>query len=132
MPLAGFVLAVQVDRVWLRGRIDSGKEFVRFAPYPDFVTASRIDDKIEMLSEQNNVYRTLASTFLCLTLLGLADWLLATLPALNAYRVQVAVLLLLALFIWSYRKQTNYVAARVKTALGSKPTGKATDSRSKQ
>ena len=105
---------------------------VRFAPYVDFVTASRIDDKIETLSEQNNMYRTLASTFLCLTLLGLADWLLATLPALNAYRVQIAVLLLLALFIWSYWKQSNYVAARVRAALGSKPTGKATDSRSEQ
>ena len=43
---------------------------VRFAPYADFVAASRIDEKIDMLSEQNNVYRTLASAFLCLTLLG--------------------------------------------------------------
>lgn len=105
---------------------------VRFAPYADFVTASRIDDKIEMLSEQNNVYRTLASTFLCLTLIGLADWFLARLPTLYTYRVQIAVLLLLALFIWSYRKQTTYVAARVKTALGSEPPGKATDSRPEQ
>ena len=84
---------------------------VQFAPYADFVAASRIDEKIDMLSEQNNVYRTLASTFLCLTLLGLADWVLARLPTLSAYRVQIAVLLLLALFIWSYRKQTNYVSA---------------------
>ncbi len=43
---------------------------VRFAPYADFVAASRIDEKIDMFSEQNNLYRTLASTFLCLTLLG--------------------------------------------------------------
>lgn len=105
---------------------------VRFAPYADFVAASRIDEKIDMLSEQNNVYRTLASTFLCLTLLDLADWAVARLPALSAYRIQIAVLLLLALFIWSYRKQTNYVSARVKTALLSKHPGEATNSRPEQ
>jgi hypothetical protein len=105
---------------------------IRFAPYADFVAASRIDEKIDTLSEQNNVYRTLASTFLCLTLLGLADWVFARLPLLFAYRVQIAVLLLLALFIWSYRKQTNYVSARVKAALRSKPPGEATDSRAEQ
>lgn len=107
-------------------------KIVQFAPYADFVAASRIDEKIDLLSEQNNVYRTLASTFLCLTLLGLADWCLARLPTLSAYRVQIAVLLLLALFIWSYRKQTSYVAARVRTALRSKPPGETTDSRSDQ
>ena len=93
---------------------------VRFAPHADFVAASRIDEKIDILSEQNNVYRTLASTFLCLTLMGLADWVLAQIPLLIPYRVQIAVLLLLALFVWSYRKQTQYVLARVKTALRSK------------
>lgn len=100
---------------------------IEFAPYADFVTASRIDEKIEVLSEQNNMYRTLASTFLCLTLLALADFVLEGFPAIFAYRVQVAVFLLLALFIWSYRKQTNYVSARVKTTLSSNPPGKATD-----
>lgn len=105
---------------------------VQFASYADFVTASRIDEKLDVLSEQNNVYRTLASTFLCLTLLGLADWILARLPTLSAYRVQTAVLLLLALFIWSYRKQSDYVSARVKAALRSKPPGETTDSRPDQ
>lgn len=105
---------------------------VRFASYTDFVVASRIDKKIDMLSEQNNVYRTLASTFLCLTLLGLADWALARLPTLSVYRAHITVLLLLVLFIWSYRKQTNYVSARVKTALRSTSPGEETDSRFEQ
>lgn len=105
---------------------------VRFAPYADFVAASRIDEKLETLSEQNNMYRTLASTFLCLTLLGLADSILARLPTFSDYGVQIGVLLLLALFIWSYRKQTKYVAARVEAARRSKPPGEATDSRRKE
>lgn len=105
---------------------------VQFSPYADFVTASRIDKKIDMLSEQNNVYRTLASVFLCLMLLCLADWVLARLPTISEHRIQLAVLLLFTLFIWSYRKQTNYVSARVKAVLKSKPSAEATESRHEQ
>ena len=104
-------------------------KIVRFAPYADFVAASTVDDKLETLSEQNNVYRTLASTFLCLTGLVVADWLLARFPNFSTYGLQIGVLLLLALFIWSYRKQTQYVAARVDTVLRSKSTGEASSSR---
>ena len=102
---------------------------VRFAPYTDFVAASRVDAKIETLSEQNNVYRTLASTFLCITLLAVADRVLTRLPSISAYALQIGVLLLLALFVWSYRKQTKYVSARIDAALRSHPTGGATDSK---
>lgn len=101
---------------------------VRFAPYADFVAASHVDEKLETLSEQNNVYRTLASTFLCLILLAVADWMLARFPSLSAYGLQIGVLLLLPLFIWSYRKQTKYISARVAAALRSKSTGRVTDS----
>src|ERR1700676_3643489 len=37
--------------------------FVRFANYKDFVAASQKDPKLEILSEVNNTYRTLASLF---------------------------------------------------------------------
>lgn len=35
--------------------------FVAFAPYQDFVLASKADPKIEVLSEANNMYRTICA-----------------------------------------------------------------------
>src|SRR5258706_9185925 len=32
--------------------------FIHYAPYPDYVSASRVDTKIDILSEQSNTYRT--------------------------------------------------------------------------
>ena len=37
--------------------------FLRFANYGDFVAASKKDEKLELLSEVNNTYRTLCSLF---------------------------------------------------------------------
>lgn len=103
-------------------------KIIRLAPYADFVAASSVDEKLETLSEQNNVYRTLSSAFLCLVGLVVADWLLARFPSFSTYGLQIGVLLLLALFIWSYRKQTQYVAERVDTILRSKSTDGASGS----
>ena len=43
--------------------------FLKFAEYKDFVLASKKDDKLELLSEVNNTYRTLCSMFALLLLL---------------------------------------------------------------
>src|SRR4051812_27803201 len=40
--------------------------FVKFADYKDFVAASKVDSKIELLSEVNNTYRTISSMLLLL------------------------------------------------------------------
>lgn len=101
---------------------------VRFASYADFVAASRLNAKIETLSEQNNVYRTLASTFLCITLLAVIDRVLVRFPSISAYALQIGVLLVLVLFVWSYWKQTKYVSARIDAALQPRPTDGTTDS----
>ena len=47
--------------------------FVRFAPYEDFVAASRVDADLKLLSERNNMYRTLSLTSFCLLLLCISD-----------------------------------------------------------
>ena len=39
-------------------------KFVTFSQYSDFVTASKEDPKIEILSEQNNMYRTFCAMLL--------------------------------------------------------------------
>jgi prepilin signal peptidase PulO-like enzyme (type II secretory pathway) len=88
--------------------------FVRFADYGDFVAASKEDSKLEVLSETNNTYRTLASLFTLLLLLKGFVKLEAYVPWLTRWRGTVLVALLVVMFLFSYRKQTSYIASRVR------------------
>ena len=87
-------------------------KIISFVPYKTFVEAERRDSKLTTLSMQNNMFRSFIAVFV-LSLIALAhrefspDCLI---------RIQLPVLLvcLIALFIISYRKQTNYVKKRVE------------------
>lgn len=89
-------------------------KWVKYADYGDFVKASRIDKKIDMLSEVNNTYRTLLAG--CIILIGGEAYFLAVsqfnIPT-DVNRVVVLGVLTI-IFAVSYRKQTRYVANRVK------------------
>lgn len=87
--------------------------FVKFAPYKDFVRACAHDSQIEILSEQNNMYRTLCALFLALGGLKLYDVVVKWWGLPGGTLVIVA---LFALFAFSYRKQTSYVRQRVEVA----------------
>jgi len=89
--------------------------FVEFAEYKDFVTASNKDSKLEVLSEVNNTYRTLASLFSLLLLLKLYFALEEKfVPQLRAWDATILGMLLLLMFLLSYRKQTSYITSRIK------------------
>ena len=87
--------------------------FLRFSDYKHFVDASRKDEKINLLSEINNTYRTLIAMLILLVLV----------KAYNHYRLvweisdtmtnlgSIGVLLLI--FLFSYRKQTGFIRKRV-------------------
>ena len=45
--------------------------FVKFMPYPDFVKALKVDPSLDVLSEVNNMYRTLTAVFVSLIFLKL-------------------------------------------------------------
>ena len=96
-------------------------KFVKFAPYEDFVKASKLDPKIEIFSEQNNMYRSLCMLSIALILLKIYD--LATGSGLpdNAVIIFIFLIGLLVLFLLSYKKQTEkYIVKRVKIALENK------------
>lgn len=88
--------------------------FLKFEPYHDFVTASKKDPKIELLSEVNNTYRTLISLFLLLLLLKAYSYLDNRFHFSNSVAYLLILLLLLLMFLFSYRKQTNYISKRIK------------------
>ncbi len=88
--------------------------FLQFASYKDFVAASKKDEKIELLSEVNNTYRTLSSLFIVLLLLKLYEKVECRFPILKEWDAIILMVLLLVMFLFSYRKQTSYITKRVK------------------
>lgn len=96
------------------------KWFVEFAPYQEFVEASRADVKLEVLSETNNTYRTITALFLVLSLFVSAASALPSYPRLEATTPAILAVALLALFFVAYAKQSKYVVKRIKANLGTK------------
>jgi len=90
--------------------------FVVFADYDDYVEASKKDEKIDLYSEINNMYRTVMSLIALIMFammykawadnLSLGSWSLGT---------WLSLMLLLVIFLFSYKKQTLYVVKRVNS-----------------
>lgn len=86
--------------------------FLKFTDYREFVSASKNNAQIEILSEVNNTYRTLSSTFIILLLLKLMEIVESKLPMLQVWNLYVVIVLLLMIFLFSYKKQTQYIRKR--------------------
>ncbi len=92
---------------------------IDFAPYKDFVSASKSDEKIELLSETNNMYRTLAALFIFLLLIKLFE-ISSNYFGITIDNYLIAfILLLVGLFLVSYKKQSNYIKQRIAKIINS-------------
>ena len=89
-------------------------KIVNFASYAEFIEASKKDPKIEVLSETNNMFRTLISLFFLLLLFKLFFIFETICPMIIRFRWLIISISLISLFIFGYRKQTNYIADRIK------------------
>ena len=87
--------------------------FVTFADYTDFVAAAKKDPQIEILSEANNTYRTILSTLLLVLIAKIYSAIEPFYFPMTTLRPYIIAVGLVALFLFSYRKQTQYVAKRV-------------------
>ena len=88
-------------------------KFITFAPYSEFVNASKKDDKVDTLSEVNNMYRTFCSLFLVLIVFKCYDLVLKKYPILSRWSSVVITLGLFLLFLFAYRKQAEYITKRI-------------------
>jgi len=88
--------------------------FIKFEPYRNFVEASKKDPKIELLSEVNNTYRTLISLFVLLLILKGYFLLDFRYHFADEIAYLLVLVLLFLMFLFSYRKQTNYISKRIK------------------
>lgn len=92
-------------------------KILNFCNYSEYIKASKKDSTIKNLSETNNLYRVIIATFFILIvekfyfilsekIVWLADWSYLLLS-----------FLLIVLFVFSYRKQTNFIKQRINDAL---------------
>jgi hypothetical protein len=85
--------------------------------YAEFIKASKIDKKLETLSETNNIYRTIVSVIISLFIMKGYNLLETYCSLFVKIRYLLLGVSLLVLFVFSYRKQTKYIVDRVNVAL---------------
>ena len=88
-------------------------KFLKKSDYQEFVSASKKDSKIELLSETNNSYRTIVATFILLIVVKCYK-LIADTYTISGVLVSFVIFILLGtLFLFAYKKQAKYVVKRV-------------------
>lgn len=92
-------------------------KILNFCKYTDYIEASQKDSLIKNLSETNNLYRVIIATFLVLLIEKLYLFISEKFVWLNNWTYLIISFSLIVLFIFSYRKQTNYIKQRVDKAL---------------
>jgi len=88
--------------------------FLSFSKYPDYVVASKTDTKLDILSETNNMYRSIFSMALAIAATALHFYLIEAFEGFKIYSIYAYIFGLTVLFAWSYKKQTNYIRSRVE------------------
>lgn len=94
--------------------------FIKFESYDNFISASETDDKIDVLSEVNNMYRTMCSLSVSLIVVFSIDSISLSFPWFKENVAYILGVGLAILFFVAYRKQTGFVVARVKKATEAK------------
>jgi len=89
--------------------------FLKFADYKDFVMASKKDEKVELLSEVNNTYRTITALFLILLITKVYKYFQVKLNISDCLTSLILIIVIFILFLFSYRKQTNFITKRIST-----------------
>jgi hypothetical protein len=91
-------------------------KFIVFANYGEFVKASKADAKIEVLSEENNMYRTLIAMLISLVAVRVYEAVALRFHIGDRTGITILTLALLFMFLFAYRKQTAYITKRIKAA----------------
>lgn len=88
-------------------------KFLKFSDYKNFVKASKKDTKIELLSEVNNTYRTILSMLILIALSKSYLYFKNVWNISHNTTIFFTITFVLLLFLFSYRKQTNYITKRI-------------------
>lgn len=122
--MGSFLVEEPLKRIKIKDKkTGEEKPFLYFASYDDYVQASEKDYMIQILSEKNNIYRTMTAMLLLLVCVKIYDLFfydfVSSCAVINNALFIVLLVLVAALFVFSYRKQTNYVRKRVEKVIDS-------------
>lgn len=100
-------------------KMNSKEPFLKFAPYDRYINASKNDPFIITLNETNNTYRTIVAMTILIIAVKLYDWLIYDLVQYlgkegNNLVFVIICLIVVILFMYSYKKQTDYIRSRVE------------------
>jgi hypothetical protein len=112
--IGSVVLEPLLKRKWFAKKHGGRLQFLKFAPPEDFVFAASKNPKVEILSEQNNVYRSLLAAVVCVIVLRSVQSLEQAYPMLAQFNSKTLIIAIFVLLLRSYQKQTNYVRTRVE------------------
>ena len=88
--------------------------WVKYADYGEYIKACNIDKKVDTLSEVNNSYRTIFSGFIITIFAKIYLIITEKINTSFEFNKFMILLVLTVLFAFTYKKQTKYVADRVK------------------
>ncbi|CAI1260354.1 hypothetical protein AB4870_004618 [Yersinia enterocolitica] len=94
-------------------------KFVKYAPYGDYLMASRNDPDLKMFLEVNNMLRTFSAVFLCLLVVFLLSFLVQHFDIkwflIEGFSIagSSASFFLFLIMMFAYRKQTSYIVKRI-------------------
>ncbi|MBQ3513630.1 MAG: hypothetical protein IJA32_07515 [Lachnospiraceae bacterium] len=87
-------------------------KFIQEAPYTDYLKAVKVDTKLDILSETNNYFRSTLTCFVLLPIVGIMRMLIENVSWIGSCWKNLAIVFLIVLFLFSYRKQTDIVKRR--------------------
>jgi len=88
---------------------------IKFVEFSDFVKASAKDNKIDILSEVNNMYRSLIAMILVFFIVLGYSGLKRLCDFFTSIELYLCGILLFIFFLFAYKKQTKYISKRVKS-----------------
>lgn len=88
-------------------------KIIKFVEYKDYLNALKQDPVINTLSTENNVYRNISSMLLCLGVLWGCGLAYEKFQICKDYGLFIAYLTAVFIFIFAYRKQTNFITKRI-------------------
>lgn len=88
--------------------------FLHYSDYSKYMLAVKKDSKIELLSEINNTYRTLVTMFIAILFASLFKLVEQLVPQIQGWSTTLLLLALFFLYLFSYKKQTEYIVSRIR------------------
>lgn len=89
--------------------------FIKESTYSDYVKAEKIDPKIDELSETNNHFRALLTSSLLLIITKILKVQICNIKWISLNWKWMLMIFLSILFLFAFKKQTNYIYKRIES-----------------